>query len=177
MGSAALFLRGVTGQSVAVELNHTGFDTGIELQVTSAQRRDGLTHYPIRKREQSISIDCIFASYEAAEAVSLKLHDHWRYCLSVDDPPPMLLVLKETPTWLSYRGFVEQAGRGDERFQAAYVRTYSMRLITAERPGVSEVTTNAPYLPTGRDVTEYGMDAWYDQDLATALFFTVPRSR
>lgn len=161
-GNATLTTYDTSGNRVTTLLWLNQFATDLNMQLDSAQVRDGLIHRPIRMTERFLVFSTLWNVLDRPKYLDLirKLREHWAYNLnqSRDLKPMKLVYYGANKTWL---GIIEGASVGYAVTDVILTYSFQMRLIPSVSQRHSNVNgINAPYAPTSQDAKNYG-NQWY----------------
>lgn len=163
-GNALLTTLSKDGKRINTPLWMNMFATDLNLQIDSAQLRDGLSHRPIRFSERFLVFATLWNVKDRQLYVDLirKIRDHWVFTLNQGIPTPMKLrYYGADKLWL---GFIEGANIGYQVTDVILTYQFQMRIVPTETTKWSEVSGGkAPFVPTASDAKRWGPD-WYTQN-------------
>ena len=161
-GNTTLTTYDLSGRPVKTQLWISQFATDLNMQIDSAQARDGLIHRPIRMTERFLVFSTLWNVRDRPKYLDLvrKLREHWAYNLnqSRDIKPMRLQYYGANKTWL---GVIENATIGYAVTDVILTYSFQMRLIPSVASAHSTVGgINAPFVPSAQDAKNYG-NSWY----------------
>lgn len=161
-GNATLLTYDLRGNKVFTPLWINQFATDLNMQVDSAQGRDGLIHRPIRMTERYLIFSTLWNVLDRPEYLDLvrKVREHWGFNLNSSRNliPMRLVYYGANKTWL---GFIENSTVGYAVTDVVLTYTFQMRIIPSVSTSFSAVNgVPAPYVPTAQDAKTYGAQ-WY----------------
>lgn len=162
-GNATLTTYTLGGDAVRTPLWIDQFATDLNMQLDSAQARDGLIHRPIRMTERFLMFGTLWNVADRDKYLKLieKLRTHWAYNLNQnrDLKPMKLQYYGANKTWL---GIIEAASVGYAVTDVILNYAFNMRLIPTAATNHSRVgDIIAPYVPSAQDAKTYGSQ-WYN---------------
>lgn len=163
MANAMLETRSTLGHSQRMRLNISSFQTGLELQMNSAQLQTGVVHRPVRRQEQylTFTVDWSLQRYAEMDHFMDHLRQHFRYSLAV----PSRMTFYYLPIKRSWEGIIDGVQRSAERFTPMYSRTYRMRLFEHDvRRSRFPVPPISSFTPVAADIdrTNDTLGGWYN---------------
>ena len=161
-GNATLTTYDVKGNKVQTNLWINQFATDLNMQIDSAQGRDGLIHRPIRLAERFLVFSTLWNVADRPKYLDLvrKIREHWAYNLN-DNRNLSPMSLNYYGANKKWRGFIENATVGYAVTDVILTYSFQMRIIPSTSTSFSTVNgVPAPYVPTAQDVKRYGIN-WF----------------
>jgi hypothetical protein len=147
------------GDSVTMPLIITRFFQDLDMDISRAQRRGGVSNRPIRIAERFLDLSCAVAVQheDQYDLLCRRIIAHWVYTLNVE---PIAMVFRYPGYW-KWRGFIDQVPRRRTVTDVLLQTDFRFRIINkTPRHGARIIGQLEPFIPTIRDIQAFGPE-WF----------------